>query len=88
MRIKKGQILELEITDIAFGGKGLAKVDGFAVFVDQAVPQDRVSARILKKKKSYAEARVNEILEASSFRVNSRFMLHWSYQIPIKTADA
>jgi predicted RNA-binding protein with TRAM domain len=62
MKIRKGQDLELEITGIAFGGKGLAKVDGFAVFVAQAIPGDRVLARITRKKKQYAEARVLELL--------------------------
>jgi len=69
MAVKKGQILELTISDLAFGGKGLAKVDGMAVFVDQAVPEDRVTARITRKKKQYAEARIVSILEPSSFRI-------------------
>ncbi|MFO7560978.1 MAG: 23S rRNA (uracil(1939)-C(5))-methyltransferase RlmD [Desulfobacterales bacterium] len=69
MSLKKGNIVELEITDIAFGGRGLAKVDGFAIFVDQTVPGDRVSARIIKKKKSYAEAGVMGLLKPSSDRV-------------------
>ena len=34
MGLKKGQVVELTVTDIAFGGKGLAKVDGLAVFID------------------------------------------------------
>lgn len=68
MTVKKGQILELSVIDIAFGGKGLAKLDGLAIFVDPAVPRDRVRARIVKKKKNYAEARVIEILEASPYR--------------------
>ena len=51
MSIKKGQQLELDIAQLAFGGKGIAKVDGMAVFVDQTAPQDRVLARIVKKKK-------------------------------------
>ncbi|MBU0992343.1 MAG: 23S rRNA (uracil(1939)-C(5))-methyltransferase RlmD [Proteobacteria bacterium] len=71
MGLKKGQIVELTITDIAFGGKGFAKVDGFAVFVDQSVPFDKVLARVYKKKKSYAEARLVEILEPSSYRIDS-----------------
>jgi 23S rRNA (uracil1939-C5)-methyltransferase len=71
MTVKKGQQLELDISDIAFGGKGLTRVDGLAVFVDQAVPQDRVVARITKKKKSYAEARVLELLRPSPLRVTA-----------------
>ncbi len=69
MKIKKGQTLELDIIDIAFGGKGLAKVDGFAIFVDNTAPMDRVLARIVKKKKQFAEARVMEILKPSPLRV-------------------
>lgn len=70
MGLKKGEFVELEITGMAFGGKGIAKVDGFAVFVENTIPLDRVKARIMKKKKSFAEAGVVEILEASPFRVN------------------
>lgn len=71
MIIKKQQELELEITDIAFGGKGLAKVDGFAIFVDQTVPLDRVKARIVRKKKNYAEARVLEFVAPSPHRIEA-----------------
>ncbi|MCP4352733.1 MAG: 23S rRNA (uracil(1939)-C(5))-methyltransferase RlmD [Desulfobacterales bacterium] len=70
MAIKKGQLLDLKISDIAFGGKGLARADDLVVFVDQAVPLDCVSVRITKKKKNYAEARVVELLESSPFRIN------------------
>lgn len=69
MKIKKRQEIELEITDMAFGGKGLAKVDGYAVFVDQAVPSDRVLARIIKKKKNFAQARIIELIEPSPQRI-------------------
>jgi 23S rRNA (uracil1939-C5)-methyltransferase len=70
MKVKKGQLLELNISGIAFGGKGLAWVDGLAVFVDKAVPSDCVIARITKRKKQYAEARVDSIVSPSPFRVN------------------
>jgi len=67
---KKGQLLELDISGIAFGGKGLARVDGLTVFVDKTVPLDTVIARIVKRKKQYAEARVETVLKASPFRVD------------------
>ena len=70
MKVKKGQSFEVEISDIAFGGKGLVRIDGLAVFVDQAVPGDRVLIRITRKKKSYAQARVMELLEASPDRID------------------
>ena len=70
MAFKKGELVDLVITDMAFGGKGLAKPDGFAIFVDQAVPMDRVRARIVKKKKTFAEARIVELQEASPLRID------------------
>jgi 23S rRNA (uracil1939-C5)-methyltransferase len=71
MGVKKGQELELEIAQVAFGGRGVARVDGMAVFVDQAVPGDRVLARIVRKKKSYAEARVLALVAPSDQRVEA-----------------
>ena len=70
MTVKKGELLELRISEMAFGGKGLARKDGLAVFVDQTAPLDCVIARIIKKKKSYAEARVVSIKEPSPFRIS------------------
>ena len=69
--LKKGQPITLEITHLAFGGKGLAKPDGFAVFVDKAVPGDVVQALITRKKKNYAEARILELLTASPDRIDT-----------------
>ena len=69
MKIKKGLQAEIEITDVAFGGRGLVRLDGMAVFVDQTVPGDRIILRIIRKKKNYAEARVIELIESSPFRI-------------------
>lgn len=69
MKLKKGQTLEVDITDIAFGGKGLSRYDGFTVFVDQAIPGDRAEIRIIKKKKNYAQARLIHLLEPSKDRI-------------------
>jgi 23S rRNA (uracil1939-C5)-methyltransferase len=71
MGVKKGQELELEIVQMAFGGRGIARLNGMAVFVDQAVPGDKVLARIVRKKKSYAEARVLKLIKPSSLRVEA-----------------
>jgi 23S rRNA (uracil1939-C5)-methyltransferase len=70
MSVKKGQELKLEISELAFGGKGIARKDGFTVFVDHTVPLDIVTARIIKKKKNFAVARVVEIVDESPFRIN------------------
>jgi 23S rRNA (uracil1939-C5)-methyltransferase len=70
MKKKKGQELEVEITGIAFGGKGLVRINGLAVFVDQAIPGDKALIRIQRKKKNYAEARVIKLLAPSPQRIN------------------
>ncbi|MDY0161847.1 23S rRNA (uracil(1939)-C(5))-methyltransferase RlmD [Desulfobotulus sp.] len=67
--IRKKQEMELLVTDMAFGGRGLARVEGMAVFVDEAVAGDRVRARIFKKKKRHAEAKALEVLSPSPDRV-------------------
>ena len=69
MTVKKGQIVEVEVTDLAFGGKGLTRIDGMAVFIDQTVPGDQVQARIVKKRKQYAEARLSQLIRPSTDRV-------------------
>ncbi|CCK80406.1 23S rRNA (uracil(1939)-C(5))-methyltransferase RlmD [Desulfobacula toluolica] len=68
MSIKKRKAYELEITDLAFGGRGLAKPDGFPVFIDRCIPGDVVFAKITKKKKSWAEGKLIKILQESSLR--------------------
>ncbi len=68
MTIKKRKAYELEIIDLAYGGRGLAKPDGFPVFIDRCVPGDVVFAKITKKKKSWAEGKLIEILKQSPLR--------------------
>ena len=69
MKIKKGQSFEVEISKIAYGGKGLVRINGLAVFVDQAVPGDTALIRITRKKKNHAEARVLELTRHSPDRI-------------------
>ncbi|MFH1154237.1 MAG: 23S rRNA (uracil(1939)-C(5))-methyltransferase RlmD [Pseudomonadota bacterium] len=68
MGIQKGKDIELTISGLAFGGKGFAKPEGYPVFVDRALPGDRVLVRVTKKKKSYAEARIVSMIEPSRSR--------------------
>ncbi len=69
MSIQKGQLHEVDISGVAYGGKGIVHIEGLAVFVDQAVPGDRVRIAITKKKKNYAEARVVSLLQPSGDRI-------------------
>lgn len=87
MNIKKGDIAEFQIEKYAFEGKGIAKVSknellglseengnekNYVVFVIGSYPGDRVNARLLKIKNSYAEALVVDILTPSSERVKAK----------------
>src|SRR3990170_303227 len=67
--IQRGRTLELTIQDLAFGGAGVAKVDGFVVFVENALPGDRVLATVYRRRRQYAEARATEILAPAAARV-------------------
>jgi len=68
-RPQRGDELELTVDALAFGGAGVARTEGFVVFVTGAVPGDRVRAVVGKRKRAYAEARAVEILEASPDRI-------------------
>jgi 23S rRNA (uracil1939-C5)-methyltransferase len=68
-RPRRGDELELTIDRLAHGGAGVARTDGYVVFVRGAVPGDRVRARVGKSKRSFAEADTVEVLEPSPDRV-------------------
>jgi 23S rRNA (uracil1939-C5)-methyltransferase len=68
-RPRPGDELELTVDSLAFGGAGVARSDGYVVFVSEAVPGDRVRARVRKRKRAYAEALAVEILEPSPERI-------------------
>ena len=53
-RPARGEELELSVDGLAFGGAGVARLDGYVVFVSGAVPGDRVRAVVGKRKRAYA----------------------------------
>jgi 23S rRNA (uracil1939-C5)-methyltransferase len=61
----KGTEFDLFIEKMAFGGKALGKVDGFVIFVDHAIPGQKVRVQITRKQANFAEARVVRLLEQS-----------------------
>lgn len=69
---RRGEELTVSIEKAAFEGKSVARVDGFVLFVDGAVPGDVVRVRVVKSKKQYAEARVLEIKTPSPLRTTPR----------------
>jgi len=71
-RPARGDELELTIDSLAYGGSGVARSDGYVVFVRGGVPGDRVRARVTKRKRAYAEARLVELLAPSPDRIAAR----------------
>jgi 23S rRNA (uracil1939-C5)-methyltransferase len=63
------RIVDLKIADIAFGGKGVARENGKAVFVPYTIEGETVSAEIMREKKQFAEAELIEVKESSPHRV-------------------
>ncbi|HMI82222.1 MAG TPA: 23S rRNA (uracil(1939)-C(5))-methyltransferase RlmD [Solirubrobacterales bacterium] len=65
-------MLELDVDSLAFGGRGVARAEGFVVFVAGALPGDRVRAEVTKNKKRFAEARAVEVVRAAADRLPDR----------------
>lgn len=61
--------VELTVERIVAGGNGLAQLDGLKVFVPLAAPQERLRCRFILRKKDYAVAKIEEIIEPSPLRV-------------------
>ena len=86
---KKNTEHTLEITSLSSEGKGIAKPDEkFVVFVEQALPGDKVLVNITRKKSNYAEAKVIELISPSPWRINliactSEFAADASFRILI-----
>ena len=70
-KIKRGDIVELTIDDLAYGGAGVGRVDGFVCFVKHSAPGDVVRARVFKRKKNHAEAEIVEIVTPSPDRIEA-----------------
>ena len=66
---RRGELVEVEVDSLAFGGRGVARADGFVVFVSGGLPGDRVRAEVTKAKKRFAEARTVELLRAGADRI-------------------
>jgi 23S rRNA (uracil1939-C5)-methyltransferase len=69
--VTKGQELELDVESLAYGGNGVARLDGFVVFVRRGLPGDRVRARVTKVKRSHAEALATDVVRGGPNRVDA-----------------
>jgi len=69
--VAKGEELELHVDSLAYGGNGVARLDGFVVFVRRGLPGDTVRARVTRVKRGFAEALAEEVLVPSPDRVEA-----------------
>jgi len=69
--VRKDEEVELQVDSLAYGGNGVARLNGFVVFVRRGLPGDRVRARVTKVKRNHAEALVTEVLEPGPDRVDA-----------------
>ena len=68
----KDELLEIKITDMGNDGEGIGKVDGYTLFVKDAVIGDTVLVKIMKAKKNYAYAHLEKVIWPSPFRVEPK----------------
>lgn len=77
MTLQRAQEIELQIVDYAFGGRGIARIQTekgpFVVFVDNAFPGQTVRAKIETKRKTFAEAKLLEVIQRAEIETVSDF---------------
>ncbi len=69
--VAKGDVLELTIDSLAYGGNGVARLDGFVLFVRRGLPGDTVRVRVTRVKRGFAEALATEVLSPGPQRVEA-----------------
>lgn len=94
--IKQGDLVEVEIDDVSSEGSGVARVDQQVVFIPNTVTGDRISSRIVRIKKKYAQGQLEEFRKNSAYRIRPRCIvadkcggcqwqhIDYSYQLQLK----
>ena len=70
--MQKNDVVKVTIEDIGVNGEGIGKIDGYTLFIKDAVIGDVVEAKIMKAKKNYGYARMIQIIEPSKDRVEPK----------------
>src|SRR5690554_1860741 len=68
--VRKNKNYKLNISGLGHRGEGIGKVDNFTVFVEGAIPEDHIEARIIKVKSNYAIGKLERIITHSPHRIN------------------
>jgi 23S rRNA (uracil1939-C5)-methyltransferase len=70
-RPKRGEILSLTIDDLAYGGEGVGRADGYVVFVPGGLPGDRLQVRLVQARSRFGRGAIETVLEPSPQRVEA-----------------
>ena len=70
--MQKNEITTITIEDVGVGGEGIGKVDGYTLFVKDTIIGDKAEVKVTKAKKNYGYARLLNIIEPSSYRVDAK----------------
>jgi len=70
--MRTGDIINISVSDMTYGGEGIGRYQGMAVFVPDSVPGDELRVRVVEQKKSFAKARIAEIIKPSADRVEPK----------------
>ena len=70
--VVKNDIFEMKIEDITAEGEGIGRVNGYALFVKDAVTEDIVRVKVIKTKKNYGYGKIEEIIKPSPYRVTPK----------------
>ncbi|OIJ14145.1 23S rRNA (uracil-5-)-methyltransferase RumA [Anaerobacillus arseniciselenatis] len=68
--VSKNELLEVTIEDLTHEGAGVAKIEGYALFIPKALPGERAKIKVVKVNKGYGFAKLIEVLEKSEDRVD------------------
>src|SRR5258705_10122593 len=68
---RRGESLELTIDDLAFGGEGVGRVEGYVLFVRGAVPGDRVLVKVVEARSRFGRAVIESLVSPSPDRVEA-----------------
>ena len=74
--MKKNDTAIVTIEDIGVGGEGIGKVDGYPLFIKDAIIGDVVEVKVMKAKKNYGYARLMKVIKPSEFRVEAVSYTH------------
>jgi 23S rRNA (uracil1939-C5)-methyltransferase len=69
--VSRGDEVELHVDSLAYGGNGVARLNGFVVFVRRGLPGDTVRAEVTKVKRGFAEATTTEVVVPSPARTDA-----------------